>query len=49
MNLFEVTGGEFLIFYAAFGVAVLALAYVLRPDRRVGDAPDLSDRSDRPL
>lgn len=39
MNPFEITGGEFLIFYAAFGVAVLTLAHVLRPDRRVGDAP----------
>lgn len=39
MNPFEGSGPEFLVFYALFGAAVLALAYAFRPDRRSGDLP----------
>lgn len=46
MNPFEGRGGEFLIFYAAFGLAVLALAYALRPDRRAGDPVSPVDPTD---
>lgn len=46
MNLFEVTGGEFLIFYAAFGAVVLALAHALRPDRPARDSVSPIDPTD---
>jgi uncharacterized protein (TIGR04222 family) len=39
VNPFEGSGPEFLVFYAFFGAAVLALAYAFRPDRRAGDLP----------
>lgn len=38
MNPFDLGGGEFIVFYAVVGAAVLALAYALRPDRRTGDS-----------
>lgn len=46
MNPFEVTGGEFLIFYAAFGAVVLALAHALRPDRPARDSVSPIDPTD---
>jgi len=46
VNPFEVTGGEFLIFYAAYGVAVLALAHFLRPDRPARDSVSPIDPTD---
>lgn len=46
MNPFEESGPEFLIFYAAFGLAVLVLAHTLRPDRRPSDAASPIDPTD---
>jgi uncharacterized protein (TIGR04222 family) len=46
VNPFAGAGGEFLIFYAAFGLAVLTLAYAFRPDRRTGDSVSPIDPSD---
>ena len=46
MNPFEGSGPQFLVFYAAFGLAVLALAHAFRPDRRASDTASPIDPTD---
>ena len=46
MNPFEGSGPEFLVFYAAFGLAVLALAHAFRPDRRASVTASPIDPTD---
>ena len=46
MNPFEGSGPEFLVFYAFFGAAVLALAHAFRPDRRASETASPIDATD---
>lgn len=46
MNPFEGTGPQFLVFYAAFGLAVVALAYAFRPDRHASETASPIDPTD---
>lgn len=46
MNPFEGSGPQFLFFYAAFAVAVLAVAFAFRPDRHTGDSVSPIDPTD---